>query len=69
MSLERRTRLLQLVALIAVIPSLVLGWMHMAFNAFAGSRWYEPVMAAALIVYLAAVLAALRYMRMRNHQS
>jgi hypothetical protein len=66
MTLDRRIHICQIVALVAIVPVLVLGWMHMAFNAFAASGWYDPVMFAGLAVNLIAQFTALRYIRKRR---
>ncbi|HKU66536.1 MAG TPA: hypothetical protein VJP85_02055 [Candidatus Baltobacteraceae bacterium] len=69
MPLERRIQVLQAVALAAILPVLVIGWMHMAFNSFAGTRWYDPVTTLGIAVNVAAQFAALRYIRMRARRS
>ncbi len=65
MPVERRIRMFQLIALIAVVPTLVLMWMHMAFNSFADTHWYDPVVFAGLFINVIAQFAALRLVRRR----
>jgi hypothetical protein len=63
---DPRVRTFQFVALTAAVPVLVLEWIHVAFNAFAGAGWYYPVVCAGLLVNVAAQFAALRQARQQR---